>query len=59
MQTFKPVKPPKPKKPILHNIRLEVTPEKLDRLRHLAEKHDISLMLLVKQMVDFALDNME
>lgn len=59
MPTFKPVKQRKPPKPVLHNIRLEVTPEKLDKLRFIADRSNISLMLLVKQMVDFALDNME
>lgn len=59
MNKFKPVKPVKPPKPKLHNIRLELTSEKLDKIRRLADKHDISIMLLVKQMVDFALDNME
>ena len=57
MEKFVPQK--KLKKADYRNIGYRCTSEKYERLEKVAAAHDVSLKELLRQMVDFALENME
>jgi hypothetical protein len=58
MEPFRPTKPARPQR-IMRNVKLEVTPERYDHLKGLADAAGITLKEFIRQAVAYAVDRHE